>query len=32
VAIAIAPIAAPQSPGLSQTGICMGCFFVLWED
>src|SRR3984957_6920534 len=26
VAIAIAPIAAPQSPGFSQTGICMGFF------
>ena len=32
VAIPIAPIAAPQSPGFSQTGICMKFFFALWKD
>jgi hypothetical protein len=32
VAIPIAPIAAPHSPGFSQTGICMKFFFALWKD
>ena len=32
IAIAIAPATAPQTPGFTQTGIFIGCFFPLWED